>query len=78
MTNVHAATLAQHPTFRLGLRPVAPLHLIVLAVKAYRVNRQRRQLAELTDSQLADIGITREQALAESTRSFWDLPREQP
>lgn len=33
--------------------------------------RSRRELREMTDSQLRDIGITREQALYEADRSFW-------
>jgi uncharacterized protein YjiS (DUF1127 family) len=41
------------------------------------VLRQRRQLATLSNKQLADIGITREQALIEAARPFWDLPKKQ-
>ena len=41
------------------------------------VLQQRRQLATLSDNQLADIGITREQALIEAARPFWDLPKKQ-
>ncbi|MFM9841354.1 MAG: DUF1127 domain-containing protein [Dongiaceae bacterium] len=33
--------------------------------------RQRRALARLSDHQLADIGLSREQVLAESTASVW-------
>ena len=33
--------------------------------------RQRRQLAELSEGQLDDIGVTREQALAEAAKPFW-------
>jgi uncharacterized protein YjiS (DUF1127 family) len=36
--------------------------------------RQRRQLAGLSDEQLADIGITRSEAEAEAARPFWDVP----
>jgi uncharacterized protein YjiS (DUF1127 family) len=34
--------------------------------------RQRRQLAQLDDDRLRDIGISRAQALAEADRPFWD------
>lgn len=33
--------------------------------------RTRQQLALLTDKQLSDIGITREQAAIESRKPFW-------
>ena len=41
------------------------------------VLRQRRQLATLSNKQLADIGITHEQALIETARPFWELPKQQ-
>ena len=34
-------------------------------------SHQRQQLAELSARQLLDIGITRESALKESNKSFW-------
>ena len=36
--------------------------------------RQRQALKKLDDTQLRDVGITREQAVAESRRGFWDAP----
>lgn len=43
---------------------------------AYRdqVQHERHELANLSDRSLADIGLTREQALRESRRSYWDVP----
>jgi len=41
-------------------------------VRAMECSRQRRALALLSDHQLADIGLTREQIMAESTASFWE------
>lgn len=38
------------------------------------VARQRRELAELSDRQLQDIGLTRGQATREARRWFWDMP----
>jgi uncharacterized protein YjiS (DUF1127 family) len=35
--------------------------------------RQRRQLAELSDHMLRDIGLTRADAWAESEKPFWRL-----
>ena len=34
-------------------------------------SRQRHQLARLTADQLRDMGISRQDALAESTKPFW-------
>jgi uncharacterized protein YjiS (DUF1127 family) len=34
-------------------------------------NHQRRQLLELSDRLLADIGLSREQAVEETCKSFW-------
>jgi uncharacterized protein YjiS (DUF1127 family) len=34
-------------------------------------SRQRRQLAELTDDQLYDIGVTYAEAQAEAAKRFW-------
>ncbi len=38
------------------------------------LGRQRRQLARLDDRALADIGLTREEALREARRPLWDVP----
>ena len=40
--------------------------------------RTRKQLANLSDEALADIGLTRDMALQEAARPFWDadtMPR---
>ncbi|WP_336096227.1 DUF1127 domain-containing protein [Roseovarius sp. CH_XMU1461] len=36
------------------------------------LRRQRRLLAELDADRLADIGLTRTEALSEARRPFWD------
>lgn len=41
----------------------------------YEVARQRKTLANLSDTQLADIGLTREQAQFEAGRPVWDAPQ---
>ena len=39
-----------------------------------QIRHERQQLTELEDDILRDIGITREQALRESARSYDDIP----
>ncbi|MFU8777659.1 MAG: DUF1127 domain-containing protein [Roseovarius sp.] len=60
---VHAQRLAR----RTALRP--PRLAEMLAVWT-----QRRALCRLDDTALKDIGLTRETALREACRPFWDLP----
>ena len=36
--------------------------------------RSRRRLAVLDDHLLADIGLSRDEALAEASRTVWDAP----
>lgn len=43
-------------------------------LRATSVKRQRHHLAQLSDRELQDLGITRAQAQVEAKRSFWDLP----
>ena len=38
---------------------------------AYGRNRSRRMLSELDDRMLRDIGLTREEVVAEFRKSFW-------
>ena len=38
----------------------------------FALRKSRTQLAALTDDQLADIGVSRDQAMAESQRALWD------
>lgn len=49
-----------------NLRPVARL------IDAIELRVQRNRLARLDDRMLADIGISRTTATAESKRSMWD------
>lgn len=45
----------------------------VMATLQVWMNRhaQRKQLAQLNDTQLADIGLTRQEALVEAKTPFW-------
>ena len=40
----------------------------------YSIARERRQLAEMSDWMLKDIGISRADADREASRHFWDDP----
>ena len=53
------------PRRRFGLKVIVDL---------LSLRRQRQTLARLDDRALKDIGITREQAEAEASRSIWDAP----
>jgi uncharacterized protein YjiS (DUF1127 family) len=37
--------------------------------------RQRRDLARMDDRMLADIGVTRSEAMIEAGRPIWDVPQ---
>lgn len=60
---------------RLSVRIDLFRRLFVRATRSLIVARERRILKTLTDAQLRDMGLTREQALAESRRSPLDLPK---
>ncbi|MBN9671291.1 DUF1127 domain-containing protein [Roseibium aggregatum] len=38
-----------------------------------RTRQTRRQLSDLSDAALKDLGLSREAALQEATRPFWDI-----
>ena len=42
---------------------------------ALGVWRQRRHLADLDETALSDIGLSRSEALAEAQRPVWDVPQ---
>ena len=52
--------------------------LMTRLAAAYAAYRQRQVLARLDDRTLADIGLTRTQALAEAARPAWDVPGNWP
>lgn len=57
----------------------APSFFKVVGLKTLKnhisAGRERRALAELTPEQLADIGVSKAEAIAESRRPFWSLSR---
>lgn len=52
--------------------PVALRDVLGRVATWIAVYRERTQLSDLDDHMLEDIGITREQALKETGRAFWD------
>lgn len=55
-----------------GLSPRPALGRRILQMLS--VLRSRRDLAHLSDDQLRDIGLTREQVNHEISRPIWDVP----
>jgi uncharacterized protein YjiS (DUF1127 family) len=51
-----------------------PMRLLDRLHTAQTLHRQRVALTNLDDALLSDIGITREQAMAEAASSVWDVP----
>ncbi|MEP3045934.1 MAG: DUF1127 domain-containing protein [Roseibium sp.] len=48
--------------------------IVGLVMQWSQTARSRRQLSSLTDAELKDIGVTRDQALREAVKPFWDGP----
>ena len=69
-----AASAGQHPR-NAGPTPIALLKIFHWCRTVYRLGgeryRQRRQLMEMDDRQLKDIGVTREQAEREARKPIW-------
>jgi uncharacterized protein YjiS (DUF1127 family) len=51
-----------------------PLRMVQRLRLAITLRKERRALAALDDHLLADIGLTREVALAEAAMPLWDAP----
>lgn len=68
--SLHTATIATRRVNSVGSIPrlIDALRAVTFA------RRQRNFLARLDDRTLADIGLTRDQAVTEATRPMWDLP----
>jgi uncharacterized protein YjiS (DUF1127 family) len=66
----------EYPMSSRVLAPVLSLSLPrgVTLARVVAVWRERRALARLDDARLADLGLTREEAMREARRPFWDLP----
>ena len=68
--SLHSATLATRRVQSAGRAP----RLLTLLRTALAARHQRQFLARLDDRTLADIGLTRDQALTEADRPLWDIP----
>lgn len=68
--SLHTSIFALRRVERRGARSLAARLRAAFALAA-----QRRQLAALDDALLADIGLTREEAITEASRRAWDVPR---
>ncbi|MCV0426917.1 MAG: DUF1127 domain-containing protein [Roseibium sp.] len=65
-------TILQHSVPRLrGVRQLVGI-LVRRLMSWIQVSRSRRQLLELTDRELEDLNLTREAAVEEARRPFWD------
>lgn len=51
-----------------------PVLLAARLSAAVSLRRQRQALSRLDAERLADIGVTRDEAAAESARPVWDVP----
>ena len=62
--------------YAIGHMPLrgAPRRLLARLSAALAVRRQRAALATLPEAMLADIGLTRDEALSEAQRPLWDVP----
>jgi len=52
-------------------RPGWATWFLLWCVRCSERSRQRQALAELDDHALKDIGVTRQQAIAEAAKPFW-------
>ncbi|WNJ99198.1 hypothetical protein L2D14_15165 [Thalassospiraceae bacterium LMO-JJ14] len=55
-------------------RPGVLSRLARLLILALRIRHERARLAELDDTRLADLGISRDAARREAARGFLDIP----
>ncbi|QYX56123.1 DUF1127 domain-containing protein [Roseovarius sp. SCSIO 43702] len=56
-----------------AFRPMRPRRRTVSVLTRLAILRERRALARLSDRALRDIGISRDAALREARRPFWDI-----
>ncbi len=75
LSSVRAIARAEAPSFSLGRVVTLLAETIVVGVETFmnrlELHRSRRQLAELDDRLLRDIGIDRGKAHYEASKGFW-------
>jgi uncharacterized protein YjiS (DUF1127 family) len=67
-------TRAALSTLPIVARPPRPRGLVERLLAAMALRRSRRTLGGLDGDRLRDLGLTREDALAEARRSCWNAP----
>ena len=70
MSSVSTNTVA----FISGAVSARPFGLLKSMINMVQLYKERRELAALDANALADIGVTRQEALAEASRPTWDVP----
>jgi len=68
---MNSLTLSYHRYTDRSWQP-SPGNLLQLLNVWYQRAHQRQQLAELTDDELRDIGVSRSEARSEASKSFWE------
>lgn len=48
--------------------------MLTAILRVFALRRQRAALGRMDDSQLRDIGVSRNEAQAEAMRPMWDVP----
>jgi len=75
LSSARALTRAEAPSFSLGRALAQLAGIAVVGIEAVmnrvELSRSRRQLAELDDRLLRDIGLDRARALYEADKGFW-------
>ena len=64
-----------HPQGSHHSHPSALARMVASIVRIHLIWQQRQQLATMDASLLDDIGLNRDEALAEAARPIWDVPR---
>ena len=63
-------SISNYPVRSVSIRMPHPMRWFSVVVQVLGVLRQRRQLTTMSNRQLTEIGITREQAMIEAARPF--------
>ncbi|MCI4663557.1 MAG: DUF1127 domain-containing protein [Neomegalonema sp.] len=71
-----SSTLPSRGAFTFGARPERRRSLFARLNIVGQIRSERIALADLSDDMLRDLGLTREEAMAEANRPVWDLPKE--
>ena len=70
-TSWNAAAASSHRDGAETFRPGWGTRFLSWCARCSERSRQRQALAELDDHHLKDIGVTRQEAMAEAAKPFW-------